>query len=366
MSTRTQIALISIIVLMAGLGFAATQLANFPSYQSARPIIAEQSSDVGSFSWVTPPGTVSGTSIFIPSNAMIQLYQQIENAKTTVTGFELRNGKTALLVSRGSARKVYELWIDFDIVHTFSASDCDELSLKKDGNDVILVINRTCGSYQYQFLSYYRYDDVGREVFAYEHEPWQNEAFMRNGYGGVQTPLELVSSSCKESSDDQLIATIKGIKIGDAVKPLSSTFGECIPADLGPAIYKPSFKFGDYDADFDVLTLILPNGNPILIEVSDRTVVPVKAKYSQTCLGGYNRALTYFTSTSTTVLSEDILTDPVLSAVAENNPDTCLYLLETKTNGNPVFDFVASGGETSATLGTFEFDLKTRKFKKVE
>lgn len=297
--------------------------------------------------------------------------EEILNASTTVRTLEIGKSKF-FLIERSIAKSVhpkqYEIWLkNKDIgsnrlVKSVGVQECEKVDFRREGDHVVFSLDRECGSAQYEDFRYYLYNSDGDESFVYEHSAWDSAAkaglFVDNRF-----TVELNTTSC-EQKGDAFETEINGIRIDAANYPLKAAKAECTPAELGPAIFGPSFTFADFDWEYGVLTLNLPDGKPIMIDMRSRRVVLSKRLYSEPCVGGRND-LTLTTPSGTTVLAENVWDDPVFKESKHKNL-TCLTKTLESDEVNPTFNLELNYGEGVDYFGTYRFNTESRRFGKIK
>jgi len=304
------------------------------------------------------------------SDAMLGVMNQ---ASSTAEVLEFKKS-SFYLVSRAfpkSSVKVDELWMvenssgKLTFMRSFEAADCMKVDFRKDGGYVVLSIDDQCSHRDYQYLRYYVYDTEGRDVFAYEHSENGTDAVMLSDYGYNRTSIALETTPCTETATSKIMATIKGLNLEGVLKPLSSSTVECHGFEMGPGYYDFSFTFGGYNPVFGALTLVLPDGRRALIDVGTNTIIHSKQLYGEPCNGGPSQ-FTLMTASGTSVLLENVWADPVLHSAAKDNPLACLSKTPARNEIRPTFDLNINFGEGLNYLGTYEFDLKTHRFRKLK
>jgi len=340
------------------------------------PLTAEPVPVPLSTSWVAPEGTTS-TEPYMPSEALMRALHIIDDATTTVRGYELGDHRVALLVSKESHRLDDTKWFLWNVYSpewgtyvelqkTFSA-DVKDVSLTKDGDQIVLGIIRLGWADWYHGYDYYRFRTNGGLEFAFEMDnPDQaaEGATIRDGFGTYSVKL-VFSPSCESKNADLETAstTLTGIQIADKVYPLPPTALACaVSGDMFFSFAGPTPIFKEYDPFYQTLTLELPDRRSILIDVYKKRIVASKEKYNAPCLVK-GEPLTFTTPSGTTMLLSEITDDKVLAAEGLGALN-CLSFQGKAKNSNPIFNLEANFGEGFGDLGSFEFDLKVKKFKK--
>lgn len=260
-----------------------------------------------------------------------------------------------------------------DYTDSFVTEEDSSFIFKKDKKDIVITIEPTA-VLPYNIYKYYRYSSQGWLVFSFVQDASKNEAVIKEGIFGEEYLIKpLYSGSCnapKILPDDQeanKVATIKliGLEIGDSVTKIPPSEVSCFMEDgLNATWSTPFLAFREFDADYSALKLRLPNGESVLIDVETKKIIHSKQRYSGPCDGSPSQ-LTLTTPSSTTVLLENVWADPVFSSMVDEGQLLCLSKTPARDEVNPTFSLNINYGEGSADLGTYVFDMKTRKFKKI-
>jgi hypothetical protein len=319
------------------------------------------------------------------SDAVKDAFEIIEDQNTTYKGFELDQETRTVLISKsiaGSGRVSHFLWLiqqgsnkiwNPELVKAFTTYG-EDIAFQQEDRDIVLVVKPQPSTDTYPVLEYYRYDRNGREKFAYLQQYLEGGANIRTQNGYISYTIKPVySRPCSEflsNTDKPPLAKLNGLLIGDNIYPITSSEVECLPSE-GPtyAWFDPAFTFQEYDPDYSALTLILPDGRSILVDFIRKKIVSKKEKYSSPCfVDGVGASLIYTVPSSTTTLVEDVTKDQLFISEGVGKGtynEVCLEFRDNRKDGDPIFDLMNNYGEGSSNAGTYEFDLKKRKFKKI-
>lgn len=319
-----------------------------------------------------------------PSDISDSIFRVIENAPTEYKKYKLDEDYSSILVSKVfDSETDYFLWYVFtrdgaispELKQSFSVSQQDEIvSFDHDEYGTILSIKPVL-ELPYHVFRYYRYLISGSLSFSFEQDGYGKIA-ISNGYSGEDYLIKpIYLDSCHNFSlDEGHTVKLIGLQIGNLKQSLKPVDVNCVMEDSeGGGLTETNLSFQEYDPFYSILKLGLPNGGSILVSIPFKKIVPVKEKYNEPCVGQTGESiepeLKLTSPSSTTVLVKNVWDDPVIKAVKGSDGSVdriCLEQTDIASNGDPIFEYNEIYTEAGATFGTFEFDLKTHKFRKVE
>jgi|GEM_PF-4029680 len=387
MLDKKSIALIAIIALMAGLGFMANGLyqQTVKDLAAAKQRIQEFETKLTETDSETPQSnqqTQEPSWTAPPSKSLKRALNLIASREKIVSGYDFNDEVGALLISDkiGSAQhRSHALWFfnqgkgtaheGARHIKTIDTPYSEEVTLEKNGTTVIFSYQSGGSPY---WITHHKdvYSEYGKLLLIYEEEPEQSKAMFRlyDDYHEFKIPVELVF---RENSIHLGYIEMIGIRVADGLHAFASTKVKLptndypVVQDIGYPTMRPSFAFQEYDREYSVVELRLPNGKSLLIDVRKQKVVKSKETFShnddcnsrkQSC------SLLRKTPRRTETLIADVWSDPALFIYKEKG--RLIEEFQRSERGNPIFKLLFVG-EDLRTRGRFEFDLQSRRFIKL-
>jgi|GEM_PF-3551075 len=380
MTTRHQIALVSIIALMAGLGYAATRIL---LVTVDRLTIANRKIVLLEKGEILQKESTGKTSL-----AIQRTLKEVQGAPELVVGFEYAQyedeSRTMVLTSKeiGYGDTVFSLWHDeqsqnrgnvsnLQLLKTFQAKSASLKQEQRDGRDLFALHIIQSDSNEYHEFTYVVYDSNGFLEFSYENEG-KAEVKITNNQSDSFIIKPTFTSTCSHSATEEGVKIQgNGLMVDGRKNPLPAKDALCIVEATisGAELTEPTLDFIEHDPVFSILTVKLPDGRPVMIDVLTRQIVNSKQVYNNLCWGNERglESLALTTPSGTQVILEDVASDKTLSdaGASDNFSSKCLNWIRNTKDRNPKFEYLGNWMEGGVYLGTFELDLKTKKFKKL-
>ncbi len=260
----------------------------------------------------------------------------------------------------------------------------EHVTLTKEGDKAVLKIGSTTSTAlnatNYRQASYEEewYGIYGTRAFSYQSSQ-SGMVFITNQAQATYQIKLAFKTDCPTWTVDEKVSSIilSGIEVAANFFPITPTKVACVITDdgmMGSPTENPGMIFKEYDPIYDVLTLELPNGQTILVDVQTKKLVSKKVLYNRPCFSLIDKTQTENQLTRTTpageqVLLQDIKNDALIGNSADASTNfihVCLGWTRNVDDMHPIFEAYGSYGEgPSQSLGSYRFDLGSKIFKKL-